>query len=87
MSACAREVAAAFITRVGVNVRRLRKARGMTLSEVSRRSGLHLRHVQKLEAGQLNATIHTIVRLAIAFEVAASEILDTTDGEPPRRQK
>lgn len=85
MSACAREVAAAFIARVGVNVRRLRKTRGMTLSEVSRRSGLHLRHVQKLESGQLNTTIHTIVRVAIAFGVTAPEIVDTTDEEPPRR--
>lgn len=84
MSARVGKAVAALIASVGVNVARLRKARGMTLSEVSQRSGLHLRHVQKLEAGQLNATLQTLGRLAVALEVTVPEIVNPTAEEPPR---
>jgi transcriptional regulator with XRE-family HTH domain len=55
--------------RLSVNVRSLRNAAGLTLKVVSERAQMHWRHWQKIEAGQVNATLQTLVRIADALSV------------------
>jgi transcriptional regulator with XRE-family HTH domain len=86
MSARRERVAAALIARVGANVARLRAARGLTVAEVSKRSGLHRRHLQKIEAGELNATMSTISKLARTFEVTPETLLARA-GTPKRPRR
>jgi transcriptional regulator with XRE-family HTH domain len=69
--------------RVRVNVRRFRQAEGLTLKVASQRAELHWRHWQKLEAGEVNLTIATLVRVASALRVDPTMLLDEPNGEPP----
>ena len=57
------------------NVRRLRHERGLTLEAASDLAGVNSRHFQKLEAGEVNATLRTLARLADALGVRPEQLL------------
>jgi len=50
-------------------VRRRREQMQLTLETASARSGVHWRHWQKIEAGEVNVTLETLARLAKALDV------------------
>ncbi len=52
---------------LGLRVRALREAHGWTLEAAAERSDLDFKHLQKIEAGLLNVTLVTLVRLAVGF--------------------
>ena len=57
------------------NVRRRRELAKLTLEEAAHRAGMAWRHLQKVEAGEVNATLRTLVRLADALAVTPAELL------------
>jgi len=61
--------------RLAANVRRVRAARGLTIQDAAEQMGLHWRHLQKVEAGDTNATLQTLARIADTLGVSASELL------------
>jgi transcriptional regulator with XRE-family HTH domain len=65
--------------RLAANVRRHREARRFTLEEAADRAEMHWRHWQKVEAGEVNATLRTLARLADALGVDPAELM-TDDG-------
>jgi len=65
------KVYAALRNRIARNLARERRAQRLTFEELGRRSGLHWRHVQKVEAGDANITLLTIARLVDGLGVDA----------------
>ncbi|MFI5586074.1 helix-turn-helix domain-containing protein [Amycolatopsis sp. NPDC051758] len=61
---------------LAVNLRAARATRGLSLSELSRRSGIGKATLSQLEAGTGNPTIETVFSLSRALEVAISDLLD-----------
>jgi transcriptional regulator with XRE-family HTH domain len=57
----------AQLKQFGANVRRERSARDMTQEVLAERSDLNLRTVQKIEAGEINLLLTTVVRLQRAL--------------------
>ncbi len=53
---------------LGLRIRSLREGLGLTLEKAAERSDLDLKHLQKIEAGQLNVTLVTLVRLAVGLK-------------------
>lgn len=53
----------------GANVRRWRKARGLSQEELADRAKLHPTYVSGIETGHRNPTVKIIARLAEALEV------------------
>jgi transcriptional regulator with XRE-family HTH domain len=51
----------------GVNLRRLRTAAALSQMELSNRSGLDMAEISRLERGQRDPRLMTIVRLATAL--------------------
>lgn len=76
--------AQALTNLLGVNVARLRRDAGLTLRALAARSGLHLRHIQKIQRGDNNTTLDTLAQLATALDVDPAELLAPT-GKPIRR--
>jgi len=70
-----------LLERVGASVRRTRLARAMTLKELAASSGLSVRFVGQLEAGEANIAIGRLASVAGALGVRMSDLLD----EEPRR--
>ena len=61
--------------RLGRSIRAARSARSMTQEAVAARSGMGWRHLQKIEAGEVNVTLRTICRVATALGVDPSALL------------
>lgn len=52
------------VAALGARVRQLREARSWTLERAAEAMNLDLKHLQKIEAGKLNVTMVTLVRIA-----------------------
>ncbi len=64
---------------VGANVRRLRRARGLSLAELGRLAGLAKGTLTQLEAGRANPTIDTLHTLSRALGSTLGDLV----SEPP----
>jgi transcriptional regulator with XRE-family HTH domain len=63
--------------RMSSNLARLRAAQGLTQTGLADMTGLHFRHVQKIEAGESNVTLLTMARLASGLGVDPRELIGT----------
>jgi transcriptional regulator with XRE-family HTH domain len=61
--------------RLSANVRMRRNAASLTIKGASGRVKMHWRHWQKIEAGETNATLFTLARVAEALNVEPGELL------------
>src|SRR5690348_574196 len=68
------QVEADYIRRVADNLRALRTAAGLTQKQVAERAELDRRLWIRLEAGQVNMTLHTIARVAVALDVDPAQL-------------
>jgi transcriptional regulator with XRE-family HTH domain len=55
-------------------IRERRRALGLTQESLAERGEFDVRHVQKLEAAQLNVSLQTMCRLAAALKLSLSEL-------------
>lgn len=53
---------------VGANIRRLRKAKGLTQEQLAHESGVAMRYVAGVERGEENPSLKFLVKLAEALE-------------------
>jgi transcriptional regulator with XRE-family HTH domain len=60
---------------LGVNLRRLREAAGLTQMELSNRSGLDMAEISRLERGKKDPRLSTIVRLALGLDVDPGDLV------------
>jgi transcriptional regulator with XRE-family HTH domain len=61
--------------KLAANARRLREGAGLTLEEAAHRAGLHWRHWQKIESGEVNLTLASLARVADALRVEPALLL------------
>ena len=66
--------------RVAAQVRRLRAGRRMTQEAAAGAAGLAVRHFRKIEAGEVNVTLDTLVKVATALGVDVAELLQRPMG-------
>ncbi len=57
-----------------LNLRAAREARGWTLAELARRSGVHKSTVSRLERGEIEPSLRTVEKLEAALGLARGEI-------------
>lgn len=61
--------------RLGINLRRLREAKGLSQEAFAFEAGIHRTYVSDIERGARNPTITVVENLAIALGITASELL------------
>ena len=68
---------------IGHNIRRYRTAEGLTLRELSERSGVSIATISKVETGKISGGFETIYKIARGLGVLVTEILpsDAAKGE------
>ncbi len=69
--------------RVGINVRRLRKARGYSQEELAFECGLHRTYISGVERGIRNPTVVILDKIAKALKVPPARLLEEST---PSRQ-
>jgi transcriptional regulator with XRE-family HTH domain len=60
---------------LGANIRRERTARGITQEKLAEKADLNLRTVQKIEAGDINILVTTLVRIHQALKCGWDKLL------------
>lgn len=71
--------------RVAWRVRDFRLSRNLTQEAVAARAGLAPRHLQKVEAGEVNITLLTLVKIAVALGVDVDELLKSPPSKTQRQ--
>jgi transcriptional regulator with XRE-family HTH domain len=71
--------------RLSMNVRATRQAAALTLKKASERAEMHWRHWQKIEAGEVNVTIQTLVRIGDALDMDPADLLSEPSPRVPPR--
>ena len=66
----------AFIKQVGQQLKLIRKAKKLTQLEVGLRSGLEESAVQSIEAGRINSTLKTLLKIVNVLDVEYSAVFD-----------
>jgi len=66
-----------ILQQFGANLKKVRMAKGYSLRELYAASGIDNGKISRMEQGETNVTILTIVRLAQALEVDLSELVST----------
>jgi transcriptional regulator with XRE-family HTH domain len=61
--------------RLSKNLRQIRRSMNLTQDELAARAGLDARHLQKIEAAQVNATLKTVAVLAASLNIDPAELL------------
>ena len=62
---------------VGLNVRRLREARGLSQEELAFQAELHRTYISGVERGVRNPTITVLAKIAQALKVSPDQLLRT----------
>ena len=62
--------------RLGERLRVLRAERKLTQAEAAEAVGMHPVHVSRIESGEANVTIGTLVALAIAYRVTLRDLFE-----------
>ena len=62
---------------VGLNVRRLREARGLSQEELAFQAELHRTYISGVERGVRNPTITVLAKIAQALKVGPDQLLRT----------
>ncbi|BAP44454.1 XRE family transcriptional regulator [Pseudomonas sp. 21LCFQ02] len=70
---------APVLQHVGLNVRRLRNAAGISQSALADKSGVSRRMLVAIEAGENNVSLATLDRVAEALDVAFSDLIQAPD--------
>jgi len=63
-------------TRFGLNVRQLRKAKGLSQEEFAFDSEIHRTYVSDVERGRRNPSLTQIEKFALALDVKPGHLLD-----------
>ena len=63
------------IKRLGANVRRERNVRNLTQEKLAELADLHLRSLQKIEAGEINLLVTTVFRIKRALKCSWEKLL------------
>ena len=64
------------IKKFGANVRRERNAWGLTQEKLAELTDLHLRSLQKIEAGEINLLLTTVLRIKRGLKCSWEKLLD-----------
>jgi transcriptional regulator with XRE-family HTH domain len=62
----------AYLKAFGENLRRVRKEKGMTLEALAYAADMEIRQLGRIEGGEVNTTISTVLALAKALEIEIS---------------
>lgn len=68
-------------TTLGLRIRRLREARGITQEELAYLANTQTSHISRIELGQNNTTIDVAHRIAQALQIDLSDLLNLSSED------
>jgi transcriptional regulator with XRE-family HTH domain len=68
-------------SKIGARLTELRESRGLSQSEVSRRTGIHRPNISRLEGGKWGMTLDTLATMARGLECRVVDIVCVLDED------
>lgn len=65
-----------YLKELGAKLKSIRKVKGITISELEIRTGIHNSVISKIENGKKNIWITTLVRLAEGLDVKVGKLVE-----------
>ena len=63
-------------TKIGENIKKLRKGKGMNQSQLARACGMDRQHMEKIENAKVSANVYTLYIISQALNVKMSELVN-----------
>ena len=63
-------------TKIGENIKKLRKGKGMNQSQLARACGMDRQHMEKIENAKVSANVYTLYIISEALNVKMSELVN-----------
>lgn len=63
-------------TKIGENIKALRKAKALNQSQLARACGMDRQHMEKIENAKVSANVYTLYIIAEALNVKMSELVN-----------
>jgi transcriptional regulator with XRE-family HTH domain len=63
------------------NLKRLRKKRGWSQTQLAEQIGSHLSHINRIETGKYNPSLDVVQKLASTFDVTIDYLVSDTDED------
>lgn len=64
-----------LLKRIGKNIKKYRKMKRFSLDQLGYDCGIDGTHIHKIEAGQRNITIKTLVKISSALDVPVNKLM------------
>jgi len=61
------------------NIKRLRKQKGWSQTELAEQTGSHLSHINRIETGKYKPSVDVLVKLADVFDVSLNALVRDSD--------
>ena len=61
--------------RIGENIKRIRKEKGLNQSQLARACGMDRQHMEKIENAKVSANVYTLYVISEALKIKISEIV------------
>jgi transcriptional regulator with XRE-family HTH domain len=65
-----------YLNAFGSNLRRLRKAKGLSMEKLAQLSGVEYSQISDIELGKINTTISTVKSISTALEFPTKDLFD-----------
>ena len=62
-------------TKIGENIKKLRKDKGMNQSQLARACGMDRQHMEKIENAKVSANVYTLYIMSQSLNVKMSELV------------
>lgn len=68
------EVQRIYLQKIGTNIRKLRESKNLSQFDLAVDCNIPKMQISKIEQAEINTTIWTLKKIAVAFEVSVSEL-------------
>jgi transcriptional regulator with XRE-family HTH domain len=65
-----------LLKKIGLRIKQLRTEKGLSQADFGLEINVEKSNVSRMESGRFNTKIHTLYRVAEAFELSLSDLLD-----------
>lgn len=65
----------AYLKRIGNNIKEIREAKGMSQVELAYSCNFEKPNMSRIESGNTNPTIRTLIKIAVALDVSLLDLL------------
>ena len=64
-----------YLKRLAINIKKIRKERGMTQTDLAYSCGFEKQNMQRIESGKTSPTLKTLLKISEALEVDIKDLM------------